>query len=68
MKSGVNLMTARKMRQITNKIIEVDPKFAGVIEKSELCDLGSTKVSNSYFKTLVQSIISQQLATKAAEK
>ncbi len=68
MKSGVNLMTARKMRQITNKIIEVDPKFAGVIEKSELCDLGRTKVSDSYFKTLVQSIISQQLATKAAEK
>ena len=61
-------MTARKMRQITNKIIEVDPKFAGVIEKSELCDLGRTKVSDSYFKTLVQSIISQQLATKAAEK
>lgn len=68
MKSGVNLITARKMRQITNKIIEVDPKFAEIIKKSQLCDIGRTKVNDSYFKTLVQSIISQQLATKAAEK
>ena len=61
------MKTGRKMQDITRRIIEVDPKFQGVIESSPLCDIGSKKIKNSHFKTLVQSIISQQLATKAAE-
>ena len=61
------MKTGRKMQDITKRIIEVDPKFQGVIESSPLCDIGSKKIKNSHFKTLVQSIISQQLATKAAE-
>jgi DNA-3-methyladenine glycosylase II len=67
MKQEVNMKTGRKMQDITRRIIEVDPKFQGVIESSPLCDIGSKKTKNSHFKTLVQSIISQQLATKAAE-
>ena len=68
MKLGINPITTNKMRLITNKIIQVDPKFKGVIENSHLCDIGMNRVKNSHFKTLVQSIISQQLATKAALK
>ncbi len=68
MKLGINPITANKMRVITNKIIQIDPKFKGVIENSQLCDLGMYRVKNSHFKTLVQSIVSQQLATKAASK
>jgi DNA-3-methyladenine glycosylase II len=68
MKLGINPITTNKMRLITNKIIQVDPKFKGVIENSHLCDIGMHRVKNSHFKTLVQSIISQQLATKAALK
>ena len=68
MKLGINPITTNKMRLITNKIIQVDSKFKGVIENSHLCDIGMHRVKNSHFKTLVQSIISQQLATKAALK
>jgi len=63
----VNLKSTRKMQAIARKIIEVDPKFQKVIDNSPLCDIGSKKIKSSHFKTLVQSIISQQLATKAAE-
>lgn len=63
----VNLKSTRKMQAIARKIIEVDPKFQKVIDNSPLCDIGSKKIESSHFKTLVQSIISQQLATKAAE-
>jgi len=63
----VNLISTRKMQAIARKIIEVDPKFQKVIDNSPLCDIGSKKIKSSHFKTLVQSIISQQLATKAAE-
>jgi DNA-3-methyladenine glycosylase II len=68
MKLGINPITANKMRLITNKIIQVDPKFKGIIGNSHLCDIGMHRVKHSHFKTLVQSIISQQLATKAALK
>lgn len=63
----VNLISTRKMQAIARKIIEVDPKFQKVIDNSPLCDIGSKRIKSSHFKTLVQSIISQQLATKAAE-
>ena len=68
MKIGVKPLTAYKMRSITNKIIEADSKFIKVISNSPLCDIGMKQKNSSHFKTLVQSIVSQQLATKAAAK
>lgn len=44
MKQEVNMKTGRKMQDITRRIIEVDPKFQGVIESSPLCDIGSKKI------------------------
>lgn len=68
MKIGINPVTTYKMRAITNKIIEVDSKFIKVISNSPLCDIGIKQKNTPHFKTLVQSIVSQQLATKAAAK
>lgn len=68
MKLGQNPITAYKMRIITNKIMKLDSKFNEVILNSSLCDIGMRKVTSTHFKTLVNSIISQQLATKAAAK
>ena len=54
------------MRKIVNEIAEIDKRFAPIIQSSELCDLGTTNPEQSYFESLVYSVISQQLATGAA--
>ena len=54
------------MRKIVREIAEIDKRFAPVIERSELCDIGTTNPERSHFETLVSSVISQQLATAAA--
>ena len=67
MKLGSNLRAEKNMKAITEEIIKIDPKFWKIIESSKLCDIGLIKNKDPHFKTLVQAIISQQLATKAAE-
>jgi DNA-3-methyladenine glycosylase II len=67
MKLGLNLKPNKKMAGITAEIIRIDPKFTSIIQSTPLCDIGISKNKDTHFKTLVQSIISQQLATKAAE-
>lgn len=54
------------MRKIVRDITEIDKRFAPIIEKSELCDIGTTNSERSHFESLVSSVISQQLATAAA--
>ena len=54
------------MRKIVREIAEIDKRFAPIIEKSELCDIGTTNPERSHFESLVSSVISQQLATAAA--
>lgn len=60
------MITQAKMRKIVREIAEIDKKFAPVIERSELCDLGTSNPERSHFESLVSSVISQQLATAAA--
>ena len=56
-----------KMQRIVDEISKTDKRFAKVISKSPLCTIGSTASSESNFESLVSSVISQQLAVKAAE-
>lgn len=54
------------MQRLTRKLISLDPKFKATVKASPLCDIGLTKPKYSHFETLVHSIISQQLAIRAA--
>ncbi|MGI9226263.1 MAG: DNA-3-methyladenine glycosylase family protein [Candidatus Nanopelagicaceae bacterium] len=54
------------MRKIVKEIGVLDKRFTSVIERSELCDIGTTNPERSHFESLVSSVISQQLATAAA--
>jgi DNA-3-methyladenine glycosylase II len=56
-----------EMRAIVRKIARIDPAFAPIIKDSPLCTIGLKKYSRSHFETLINSIISQQLAVKAAD-
>jgi DNA-3-methyladenine glycosylase II len=58
--------SAQKMRRIVAKVSQIDPKFAPLIQRRPLCTLGRSKPSETHFESLVSSVISQQLATKAA--
>jgi DNA-3-methyladenine glycosylase II len=60
------LITEAKMRKIVKEIGVLDKRFTSVIERSELCDIGTTNPERSHFESLVSSVISQQLATAAA--
>lgn len=55
------------MQKIVREIADTDKRFALVIEKSELCDIGTSNPERSHFESLVSSVISQQLATAAAK-
>ena len=58
--------SAQKMRRIVAEVSQIDPKFAPLIQRRPLCTLGRSKPSETHFESLVSSVISQQLATKAA--
>ncbi len=59
--------SAQKMRRIVAEVGQMDRKFAPLIERRPLCTIGRSAPSESHFESLVSSVISQQLATKAAE-
>jgi DNA-3-methyladenine glycosylase II len=59
--------SAQKMRRIVAEVAQMDRKFAPLIERRPLCTIGRNKRTESHFESLVSSVISQQLATKAAE-
>lgn len=55
------------MLAITKKIVKADPAFKPIILRSGLCTIGRKRPKQGHYETLVDSIISQQLAIKAAE-
>jgi DNA-3-methyladenine glycosylase II len=55
------------MKRVIAQICETDPKFISVIEASPLCPIGRTQTQSSHFESLVESVISQQLAIRAAD-
>lgn len=56
-----------EMRAIVRRIARIDTAFNPIIKSSPLCTIGQKKYSKSHFETLINSILSQQLATKAAD-
>jgi DNA-3-methyladenine glycosylase II len=59
--------SAQKMRRIVAEVAQMDRKFAPLINRRPLCTIGRSEPIESHFESLVSSVISQQLATKAAE-
>jgi DNA-3-methyladenine glycosylase II len=56
-----------EMRAITSEIAARDKKLARIIAAHPLCTIGQSKKPVTHFESLVESVISQQLAVKAAE-
>jgi len=63
----MSLHSAQKMRRIVAEVGELDKKFAPLIERRPLCTIGRSARTETNFESLVSSVISQQLATKAAD-
>lgn len=61
------LITSAAMRRITREISKRDKKIAKVIEAHPLCTIGRNEKPVTHFEALVESVISQQLAVKAAD-
>ncbi len=59
-------LSTDEMRKIVRKIARTDPAFSGIIKASPLCDIGVKRSGRGHYQTLVNSILSQQLAIKAA--
>ena len=64
---GQTLITAARMKKITAELASRDTKLAKVIAAHPLCTIGQNKNPVSHFESLVESVISQQLAVKAAD-
>jgi len=61
------LITSAAMREITREISARDKRMAKIIESHPLCTIGRNPKPVTHFEALVESVISQQLAVKAAE-
>jgi len=60
-------ITPQKMRGFAKKLIKTDPAFEGIVNASPLCNIALKKYSRTHFETIVVSIASQQLSSKAAD-
>ncbi|CAB4677143.1 unannotated protein [freshwater metagenome] len=59
--------STRTMQRVVAEVAVLDKKFAPLINRRPLCTIGRSEPSETNFESLVSSVISQQLATKAAE-
>jgi DNA-3-methyladenine glycosylase II len=59
--------SSQKMRRIVAEVGKMDRKFEPLIMRRPLCTIGRNDPTESHFESLVSSVISQQLATKAAQ-
>lgn len=55
------------MKRAVAQICNADPKFIPIVEASPLCQIGVIQSERSHFESLVESVISQQLAIRAAD-
>lgn len=63
----MSLHSTQKMRRIVAEVGKLDKKFEPLIARRPLCTIGRSAQTETNFESLVSSVISQQLATKAAE-
>ena len=64
---AITPITERAMRNIVKDLASRDRKIAKVIDAHPLCTIGRNPKPVTHFEALVESVISQQLAVKAAE-
>jgi DNA-3-methyladenine glycosylase II len=67
MNSSTPLVSEQKMRKIVAELSSRDKKLAKVISEHKLCTIGRNPKPVTHFESLVESVISQQLAVKAAD-
>jgi len=60
-------ITNAQMKRALAQICEADPKFIPIIQESPLCPIGRAESKRTHFESLVESVISQQLAIRAAD-
>lgn len=56
-----------EMKKHARAIVKADPAFALIVKSSDLCTINRKRPKRGHYETLVESIISQQLAVKAAD-
>jgi DNA-3-methyladenine glycosylase II len=61
------LVTQRAMRSAVAELSQRDRRLAAIIAAHPLCTVGRNPKPISHFESLVESVISQQLAVKAAD-
>jgi DNA-3-methyladenine glycosylase II len=61
------MVTQSQMRVIVKDLSERDRRFAKIIGAHPLCTIGQNQNPVSHFESLVESVVSQQLAVKAAD-
>ena len=61
------MVTESQMKRIVSELSTRDKRLAKVIEAHPLCTLGRNPKPVTHFEALVESVISQQLAVKAAD-
>ena len=61
------VVTERQMRKAVADLSQRDRRLAAIIAAHPLCTVGRNPKPISHFEALVESVISQQLAVKAAE-
>ena len=62
-----NAISQQRMKKIVSEISERDSRIARVIAAHPLCTVGRNPKPVTHFEALVESVISQQLAVKAAD-
>ncbi len=60
-------ISTAQMKRALAQICEADSKFIPIIEASPLCPIGREPTEHTHFESLVESVISQQLAIRAAD-
>jgi DNA-3-methyladenine glycosylase II len=65
--TALAVISQQKMKKIVGEISERDSRLARIIDAHPLCTIGRNPKPVTHFESLVESVISQQLAIKAAE-
>jgi DNA-3-methyladenine glycosylase II len=63
----VPLTSEIEMKEHARAIVRIDPAFIPIIKASPLCTINRKRPRQGHYETLITSIISQQLAVKAAD-
>jgi DNA-3-methyladenine glycosylase II len=63
----MGLTTESEMKKIVRQLAQDDKKFIPIIDAAPLCTIGRKRATRNHYEVIVTSIISQQLAIKAAD-